>query len=236
MPPLPSSLCNVPWRRRDVVVFILMAIFFVSGNLSRPAIVTAPPPAFAMLGMLAIPVVFATGLYLQRALLSQIPLRALIPIHVPSWRNHVCRGCVEGIVLVLPAFLLTLATSTLLQLFLVEAPPQKILLWFRDTDTSLAFRAIIIVSAVIVAPVTEEMLYRGVLFPVLLKNNRPWVAILLSSLFFAALHGNLAAFPTLTLMGAAFAHGFMTTGSLLSPIAMHATFNACNLTLLWLSA
>ena len=225
-------LRDSPWQPQDAVILVATMTFLAVGNLAQSrAAVPARPSISGLLAALAIPIVFTTLLYLPRALRSRLPPLSLLPIHRTLWKSHLCQGFLAGIALVLLAFLLTIQTSLFLQRLGIEATSQPVILWFQDPGTPLPFRLVIIAMAVLVAPVTEEMLYRGVLIPVILRNNPPWVAILLSSLFFAVMHANMMVLPGLLLVGAILAHSFIATGSLLTPVVMHMTFNAFNLML-----
>jgi len=84
------------------------------------------------------------------------------------------------------------------------------------------------------APVAEELLFRGVLYPWIRQFGFPRLAIWITSLLFAAVHFNLATFVPL----AAFSFGltwlYRWQGNLLSPITAHATFNAMNFSILYI--
>lgn len=87
-------------------------------------------------------------------------------------------------------------------------------------------------SAGLIAPITEEMLFRGFLFTGLRGRFGLAPALLLSSLAFALIHFNPYAFPALLALGALLAWLFDRSGSLWLPIAFHMTINIVTL-LLW---
>ena len=96
-------------------------------------------------------------------------------------------------------------------------------------STVLAF-----VAAVVLAPLAEELLFRGLLFRALLQRYRVNVAAIVSALVFAVVHVDVAvsqplALVGLTLVGVVLAHAYQRTGSLLVPIAGHAAFNGITL-------
>lgn len=88
------------------------------------------------------------------------------------------------------------------------------------------------ILAVTVAPVTEEVLFRGLLLPLLARHYGPGQAVVAVSLMFACVHFNAASLAPLFVIAAAFALAYLWTGSLLTPIVMHALFNGVNLLLL----
>ncbi len=102
----------------------------------------------------------------------------------------------------------------------------------------LPLRILIIVVAVIVAPVLEELLFRG-LFQTAIRSffeagsglqrvpsNRIWLAIIISSVLFAFMHANPGHWPALFVLGIGMGYAYEKSGSLLQPIFIHAFFNA----------
>lgn len=85
-------------------------------------------------------------------------------------------------------------------------------------------------SAVIVAPLCEEIVFRGYLFPAAQHFCGPWIAGIFSGMIFGAVHGNLAALLPLTIFGVILAFIYQKTGSIWAPIATHFCFNAATVT------
>lgn len=87
-----------------------------------------------------------------------------------------------------------------------------------------------LVSVAVLAPLLEEWLCRGLILSGLLTNGtRPALAIVVSALFFAIIHGNLwQAVPAFAL-GALFGYVYYKTGSLKLTILMHFTNNFISL-------
>ena len=83
-------------------------------------------------------------------------------------------------------------------------------------------------SVVVFAPVCEELLFRGVLYPSLRDLGHRRMAIAASSLLFAAIHGSLALMLPLTVLAVVLIWLYEKTGSIVAPILMHAAFNAIN--------
>lgn len=86
--------------------------------------------------------------------------------------------------------------------------------------------------AVVMAPIAEELLFRGILYPALKQRFRRPLALAVTSLIFAALHANAATFVPLTAFAVALGLLYDRTRNLLAPIAAHAVFNAGNVVLL----
>lgn len=79
---------------------------------------------------------------------------------------------------------------------------------------------------VVVGPVVEELVFRGLLFPVLRARWGIGLGALVSALAFALTHFTLLLIGVLFVLGFVLAHVFHRYDSLYPPIAMHALNNA----------
>lgn len=94
--------------------------------------------------------------------------------------------------------------------------------------------AILILVAVVGAPLVEELVYRGLLQGALgrsLKQWRGWLALVLVAAFFALVHFSPVEFPGLFLVGLVLGICALRTGRLGMGIITHAAFNATALVL-----
>lgn len=82
-------------------------------------------------------------------------------------------------------------------------------------------------NACIFGPIMEEICFRGLILDGLLKTRcRPWLAILISALLFALLHGLGANFVTAILFGILVGWLYWRTGSIIPGIIIHITNNS----------
>lgn len=93
---------------------------------------------------------------------------------------------------------------------------------------SIAPALVALLAIAVVAPIVEEIAFRGYLFPALTRRRGPWVGAALTAVLFAAAHA--AVYPIRFLPAlAAFGFGacllYWFTGSLLPCIALHALNN-----------
>ncbi len=78
----------------------------------------------------------------------------------------------------------------------------------------------------ILAPLIEEFLFRGVLYPLLKKHVGVFWGCVLSSLAFSLSHQNLRSFVVLFLLGAFLTYSYEKNNNILVPMTSHAFFNA----------
>ena len=102
-------------------------------------------------------------------------------------------------------------------------------------------RILVFVVAVVIAPLLEEMIFRG-LFQTVIRSffesrdskletrNRVWLPIFISAGLFSIVHGNVPHWPALFLLGVCLGYAYEKSGSLFRPIFIHAFFNAITIT------
>ena len=91
-----------------------------------------------------------------------------------------------------------------------------------NTDIALALTA---ATLVVLAPIVEEMLFRGLFFGALARPLGTWIAALVSALVFGAVHNDWVLFPMLAALGLINAIAYAATGNLAVPIVLHAVNN-----------
>lgn len=84
----------------------------------------------------------------------------------------------------------------------------------------------LLAGAVLVAPICEEIFFRGFLFGGLLHRMSFWPAALLSAFLFGLAHGDVGSFAVLFVFGIVLAYVRWRTGSIWPGIVIHAANNA----------
>jgi membrane protease YdiL (CAAX protease family) len=138
-----------------------------------------------------------------------------------SWRRAVGLAAV--------ALVAIWAASAALAPFLDADDEQGLVPDEWDSSRAGAFVAFFVVVSV-VAPVVEELTYRGVGFT-LLAPYGAWVAIITTGFLFGAAHGLVAGLPVLTVFGIATAWLRARTGSVYPSMLLHGVFNGAALLL-----
>ena len=90
---------------------------------------------------------------------------------------------------------------------------------------------LVVLAIVLFAPIAEELFFRGIVFNAWRREaSRRW-AYIGSAALFAVIHLSLVSLVPIFLLGLALAWVYERTGSLLAPIAMHATVNGISVAL-----
>ncbi len=91
-------------------------------------------------------------------------------------------------------------------------------------------RIMIVFVAVVIAPLLEEMMFRGFVQTTIRSyfntRNSAWPAIAASSVFFAIMHADPGHWPALFVLGLCLGYSYEKSGSLFRPIFIHLFFNA----------
>lgn len=124
---------------------------------------------------------------------------------------------------------LCLVTVLLAPVLRDHEPPQKELMEKITGAASLPSIGLMLLMVSVIAPLFEEILFRGTLFPWLEQRwrfRRGWaLALLASSLAFGAIHLVPAALPGLSVLGLILGLAFLRTGSLTSAVIIHGVWN-----------
>jgi membrane protease YdiL (CAAX protease family) len=227
----------VPWvGLQDALVAILLASFF-GGLVLKNALAADAPAEMSVKQVLSSALlftsfVFALGMFL---FFRRLPFGEVFGFT----RLSAPRTIGWGVLLILCAFPLVFLSGWIMQQFMHgDASEQELVELFRAAAARGDWRMMLSVgvAGVIVAPICEEILFRGYFYPVGKRYAGPLISSAITSLVFALFHGNLSSLPSLLILAVALALAYERTGSLAVPITMHALFNGTSLTILYLQA
>ncbi|MFH0879708.1 MAG: type II CAAX endopeptidase family protein [Lentisphaerota bacterium] len=122
----------------------------------------------------------------------------------------------------------TILYQTGLKLLGYESTLQSVAVIFTD-EQPMWLRVYFMVMGTVLAPCFEELLFRGIALPILLRKWGAVPAILAVSMAFAVIHFHVPSLVPLFIISVAFSLSYLYTESILTPIIMHALFNAVNL-------
>lgn len=120
--------------------------------------------------------------------------------------------------------ILSLGWTALLRIVGLPDEPQDLIAVFTETRSVLVIAGMLTVACVI-APLSEELIFRGGLYRFVRQKLGRTPALLVSGVCFGALHGNWAGFLPLAVLGMLLALAYEATGSLRVPILAHSLFN-----------
>lgn len=150
------------------------------------------------------------------------------PIYLAIWW-----GLVMAIVFI-PVGMLLQGLSTEVMNRVGQHPETQHAVSSLQNAQTMGTRLYMIVFAVLIAPIAEETLFRGILYPTIKKYGNARLAFWITSLGFAAIHQSMAIFIPLTVLAMMMVWLYEKTNNLLTCIAAHSLFNAINVTLLFL--
>lgn len=215
---------------------VVLASVFVAGVLvllghqallqssaARAAALLKSVELFALL-TLSLPVTLLIIGYLLRA-----RLRARVQIERRKTRAAVVvAGVCGGVVIAAGAALI----GWLAALAQMPIPEQPWIVTILQAEPG-PFLAVLVLAGTVVAPIGEELFYRGWVFPFLAEDSVP-LAYVGSAMLFAVAHAHPVAFVDYLLMGGVLAALYRWSGSLWTPILAHATNNALVFGVRWL--
>jgi len=149
------------------------------------------------------------------------------PLHVPT---EIRCALQVFLAVVLPSMLLRFLLVLIITGLTGAAPDRNPLLEILDSDTGPLLLLLIVFTAVVVAPIAEELQFRVVLLGGLQQARMPQLAILLSSSLFTLAHG----FPdciALIPLTAGLCYTWQRRGSYLTCVLVHFLFNLFNILL-----
>ncbi|MDQ8195177.1 CPBP family intramembrane metalloprotease [Coraliomargarita sp. SDUM461004] len=188
-------------------------------------------------------------------LLLQLPMlatfygaRRFYPGHYASELNVSTLSAVTALRQALPYFLMYLPVIwivTLLWTSLLNAleaagaiesfAPQELITLFQAGGSPLAI-GILVIMAIVLAPIVEEIIFRGCIYRFLKSQTTRLPAQILSSCIFSMMHANLMSFVPLVIVGIVLARLYEKSGNLMVSISFHAFFNAFSLCMLFITS
>jgi membrane protease YdiL (CAAX protease family) len=219
LPPLPEW--SMSGRAAALVLLTWFLAFFASGSLA--GLLLRPFPS---LGWLAVPLGYA--------------LHAALGIHLLCWAEDIPFGTLwrqvapgrmgrdlawGGAVLALAVFLVIIMALISNPLLKPDQSPQRDLQELLRSLAGLGPTLLLFLTVAGLAPFFEELLFRGCLLPILARQGRVASALVASALLFGAIHLQPAGLPTLGTLGLALGLGMRQSGSLRTPILVHACWN-----------
>jgi membrane protease YdiL (CAAX protease family) len=236
-PPLtPSWLPTNPFIGLDALhlaafVILIEMIVALSANLLLRTEILSEDPITQMTMLLegiAIPVgafVFIRFTLKHRNATWQ---QAFTPVRREA--GQIVRFGLHGYLAMLPTTIaFSLAATVVLRQMGLDVQAQPVIELLGDANFPTYLRVSISLMALFTAPIIEELVFRGIALPGLMKHTSTTFAVIAVSAIFALIHFHLPSAPALFVIALACSIAYLKTGNILVPMVMHATFNGTTL-------
>ena len=124
---------------------------------------------------------------------------------------------------------IALVTAPLVFWLFGDDPPEQGVSEIADASETLMEQLLIVVSVAVLAPIIEEIIFRGMLLNVLSRSFAKWPSILISAGVFAGVHlvdpNAIAVIPGLFVLGVVLGWVALRRGDLSLAIALHSGIN-----------
>lgn len=226
-PPLPVGKVAVwPYRMLDLIWMGFIVLMFSLLSLSNAAMVESQAEvtisANGLIQSIAFQLIIAALTFAMVA--WRVRPVAWLGLDWKDWRWVLLIGPAAVLVMWGVSIALYLCGYMELMHTLGVENSQESVKLLQETQDPLVL-TLMAAAAVLVAPLCEEVVFRGYLYPAAKRFAGPWVAGAASALIFAAAHGSLFPLLPLFVFGALLVLAYELTGSLWAPIAMHFCFN-----------
>jgi len=139
------------------------------------------------------------------------------------------RALSTAVVLLLAATPLILVTEMITQNAFGGGSSKQEIVDLFNTSHTISQRVMIIVLAVVVAPISEEFIFRFFIYGVVRRYFGIAVGLIFNALLFAVAHNHLPSAAPLFVLGSCFTLAYEWSGSILVSMAMHSLFNSVQL-------
>lgn len=129
----------------------------------------------------------------------------------------------------------TVLTILLIKIYPFEIKPQAVTEVFYKAKTVPQMILIFFIVSVF-APISEELYFRGFLYPAMQRRLGRLAALIVANSIFGLMHLDLFRFIPITLGGIWLTHLYEKTGSLYTSITAHAVWNTMMIILVFLAA
>jgi membrane protease YdiL (CAAX protease family) len=225
-----------PWSIEAVarlflgVIMTICVGMILAGLLESKKLVLAPEQR-DFLEMIVMVACFEGAAFIWIAVFlrqSNISWREAFGLCPPSRARAIAAGLAVGVMILPSAWLLQTISQLVMEWMRFKPVAEVAVAELQNSGLSAAEKILLGVFTILVAPIAEEALFRGILYPTIKQAGFPRWALWGTSVLFGVMHGNMAALAPLVLLAVVLVFLYESTDSLLAPIATHSMFNAVN--------
>ena len=221
-----------PWRLIDlfaVIILVNIIVLFLFKGLEKPIMIflqtyqiSHAKLVFILLGTL-IQAFLLAGLVFLFTYKRGGTIKDLGLAKANLGRN-VLIGIAGGFMLLFFIIIVSIVISIIAFYLGIPQKPQMIVEILQQIKSKEGLVIAVLMGSVL-APISEELYFRGFTYPLLKAHWGPWPAMLVTSLFFATLHFDWFRFIPLTLGAIGLNLLYERTGSLFTSIVAHSVWN-----------
>ncbi len=239
--PTKVSLARTPGRPNSVNpahILVLLLVWQASGEAAIRLLAGWTPSGSQPGGILVAAIqqlVWLSTSLAVAAITFRHGLRRGMGLSLRHWLYDSARA-VFAYLAVLPICFALFAASKAVYWAVHHQPPPEHQMLVIMQQVPWPWQVMAIVSAVVLAPLSEEVFCRGLLQSMFRRYiGRPWAAVVLSAAIFALLHWDSLAqsstagwvqLPALLALGVVLGYNYERSGRLVAPILIHVLFNA----------
>ncbi|HEX2194551.1 MAG TPA: type II CAAX endopeptidase family protein [Candidatus Limnocylindria bacterium] len=213
------------YRGPSVIVMLVLAVLAANvalAPLAEDVVALIGTGELAPISMLVILTVTQVALLAVAALYVLAP-RGLAGVRLLPERG-LWRSVAIGLALAVPAWIVAQIIGALV-VFVLDRVGMRPEIGVAEQALERADPVVLLVALVLVAPVAEEIFFRGVAYNAWLREYGQRRALYGSALLFGLIHGSLFGFLPIVVLGVLLAMLYRSTGSLPATMALHAGFN-----------
>ncbi len=154
-------------------------------------------------------------------------------------KENIFRNILIGIIFIAPVlFLEYIVEEAVIKVGEIIAPSQaehlrelqemehkgSVDIWYKSTDDYFRFAGVVLLM-VILGPLGEEILFRGMIYKSLRQRRGILASLILSSIFFALVHGQFIHLFPIFLIAFILAYLYELTGSIIPSLVLHVSVN-----------
>ena len=221
----PDQSPRLTLRDAGLAAFFLVAVI-LAGGLVLPRL----PFSESQTGLLGATLLHAgmLGATLWTLKRRRLDGRALFGLTRPRLAPATLSGLAAALVFIPFLLPITAVWILLLKQVGLDGPPQSAVRWLLDSPSSFT-RTAFILEAGLLAPLAEELFFRGVMEGGLREKLPLLTARFGTAALFASIHFHLPGLLPLFIVALAFSALYHDTRSLAGAVAMHAAYNLVNI-------
>ncbi|WP_395745331.1 type II CAAX prenyl endopeptidase Rce1 family protein [Prosthecobacter sp.] len=224
-----GQVLSRPYGAADLLVLAVMGLAYILTMQPREADAGNVTSESGVIVSMAFQLIVCVGLLLYLFQIRGLNLAELFGLEHLPWRSLLRTVAVFTVIILVSVNLLSALSTDWLRDIWPNVQPQDMVKAFKGSS-GIGYKILVIIAAVVIAPLAEETLFRGFVYGVLKRYTDAPFAALSSSLMFAIIHMHVGALLPLCALAVLFCVAYELTGCLLVPMLLHAIFNGVSIT------